>query len=316
MLPNPLIPPPGIKWHEVTWYSKLGAAVLFLGVVPALCFYIGVQYKFVFFETLLVRPTAGVLVSHDSRYFVDQEINKKLQECLGAGPNTLGIQDCYAAAVSSYHAVLDQKVASVQASLDTDINDFPVDTKSLAQAKEDLKTSQTAWKAYVRAACDRAYHEWQGGSGRVAGYSGCELILTQARIYDVCETSNGPTTSRCERVSAKKIAADSQCAPFIASYEPTFNAKSLFAATSSPTYHFNTRLQACVGLFGITYPDHGGESFESFVTNLNTGETILKGSDDVRYFNDAAYYYVDPVKNNVITNKPQFDQQAQVLMTE
>ncbi|MBX4192384.1 DKNYY domain-containing protein [Candidatus Parcubacteria bacterium] len=36
---------PGIKWHEVTWYSKLGAIILFVGVVPALCFYIGIQYE-------------------------------------------------------------------------------------------------------------------------------------------------------------------------------------------------------------------------------------------------------------------------------
>lgn len=36
--------PSGIKWNEVTWYSRLGAIFLFLGVVPVLCFYIGMQY--------------------------------------------------------------------------------------------------------------------------------------------------------------------------------------------------------------------------------------------------------------------------------
>ena len=35
---------PGIQWHEVTWYSKLSAIILFIGVIPALCFYIGEQY--------------------------------------------------------------------------------------------------------------------------------------------------------------------------------------------------------------------------------------------------------------------------------
>ncbi len=30
-----------IKWNKVTWYSKLLAAILFLGVFPALTFYIG-----------------------------------------------------------------------------------------------------------------------------------------------------------------------------------------------------------------------------------------------------------------------------------
>jgi hypothetical protein len=34
-----------IKWNEITWYSRLGAIILFLGVVPALSFYIGIQYE-------------------------------------------------------------------------------------------------------------------------------------------------------------------------------------------------------------------------------------------------------------------------------
>jgi hypothetical protein len=34
-----------IKWNEVTWYSRLGALILFLAIVPALCFYIGTQYE-------------------------------------------------------------------------------------------------------------------------------------------------------------------------------------------------------------------------------------------------------------------------------
>lgn len=35
----------GIKWNEVTWYSRLGAIVLFIGIIPALFFYIGTQYE-------------------------------------------------------------------------------------------------------------------------------------------------------------------------------------------------------------------------------------------------------------------------------
>ena len=35
---------PKIKWNEVTWYSRLGAIILFIGIVPALCFYIGAEY--------------------------------------------------------------------------------------------------------------------------------------------------------------------------------------------------------------------------------------------------------------------------------
>jgi len=34
-----------IKWNEVTWYSKLFAAIFLLGVLPVLAFYIGTQYE-------------------------------------------------------------------------------------------------------------------------------------------------------------------------------------------------------------------------------------------------------------------------------
>ena len=35
----------GIKWNDVTWYSRLGALIVFIGIIPALAFYIGIQYE-------------------------------------------------------------------------------------------------------------------------------------------------------------------------------------------------------------------------------------------------------------------------------
>ncbi len=34
-----------IVWNKVTWYSKLIAVILFLLVIPAWTFYIGMQYQ-------------------------------------------------------------------------------------------------------------------------------------------------------------------------------------------------------------------------------------------------------------------------------
>lgn len=34
-----------VRWNEYTWYSRLGAFVLFLGVIPALSFYLGTRYQ-------------------------------------------------------------------------------------------------------------------------------------------------------------------------------------------------------------------------------------------------------------------------------
>ncbi len=50
MPPQSNPPSAGVKWNEVTWYSKLGAVIFFLGVVPLLCFYIGIQYEKAFTE--------------------------------------------------------------------------------------------------------------------------------------------------------------------------------------------------------------------------------------------------------------------------
>ncbi|HVM73686.1 MAG TPA: hypothetical protein VMU13_02285 [Candidatus Paceibacterota bacterium] len=43
----------GIKWNEITWYSRLGAIILLLGIIPALSFYIGTQYQ----STLNIQST-------------------------------------------------------------------------------------------------------------------------------------------------------------------------------------------------------------------------------------------------------------------
>ena len=46
-----------ISFTTVTWYSKLGAVLLFLLVVPVLCFYIGEQYAL---TRLAIEGTAAV----------------------------------------------------------------------------------------------------------------------------------------------------------------------------------------------------------------------------------------------------------------
>lgn len=51
-----------IKFNEVTWYSKLGAVILFLVVVPILAFYIGGQYR----EVSLLSKGVTVVETHQS----------------------------------------------------------------------------------------------------------------------------------------------------------------------------------------------------------------------------------------------------------
>ncbi|MSU55492.1 MAG: hypothetical protein EXS46_03070 [Candidatus Taylorbacteria bacterium] len=60
-----------IKWNKVTWYSRLGALILFLIVVPILAFYVGTQYQetvhAVNFRVTYETPTATL----DARVIMD-----------------------------------------------------------------------------------------------------------------------------------------------------------------------------------------------------------------------------------------------------
>jgi hypothetical protein len=67
MPPEPETPPFRVRWNQVTWYSKLGAIVVFLGVIPALCFYIGMQYQVVIKETDISPIASPSVIKNDIR---------------------------------------------------------------------------------------------------------------------------------------------------------------------------------------------------------------------------------------------------------
>jgi hypothetical protein len=63
-----------MKWNEITWYSRLGAIVLFLGVVPMVVFYIGVQYgQLIELQNNVSR--SGLLLTPIHQKFVDPTIS-------------------------------------------------------------------------------------------------------------------------------------------------------------------------------------------------------------------------------------------------
>jgi|GEM_PF-3476791 hypothetical protein len=51
-----------VQWNTITWYSRLGAIILFIGIVPVLCFYIGTQYELVIsMPTIPVQNTSATM---------------------------------------------------------------------------------------------------------------------------------------------------------------------------------------------------------------------------------------------------------------
>ena len=57
-----------IRWNELTWYSRLAAIVLFLGVLPTLSFYIGTQYELAWQEIVVVSHEANISGPINSDY--------------------------------------------------------------------------------------------------------------------------------------------------------------------------------------------------------------------------------------------------------
>lgn len=59
----------GMKFNEVTWYSKLSALIFFLGFFPTLTFYIGTQYQEVkMLEGVSEAPVSQEEVFDTERY--------------------------------------------------------------------------------------------------------------------------------------------------------------------------------------------------------------------------------------------------------
>lgn len=58
-----------IKFNEVTWYSRIGAIIIFIGIIPAVTFYIGLQYgRFIQFnEDFTPAPDAAIIQKTSSQ---------------------------------------------------------------------------------------------------------------------------------------------------------------------------------------------------------------------------------------------------------
>ncbi len=55
-----------IKWNKITWYSRLLAAIFFIGVLPAWTYYLGIQYgevKVLSRQSVVLKIPAAVIPS-------------------------------------------------------------------------------------------------------------------------------------------------------------------------------------------------------------------------------------------------------------
>ena len=81
----------------------------------------------------------------------------------------------------------------------------------------------------------------------------------------------------------------------------------------TPVIKYSNNTGTCISKNGYEYDDHGGRSRDLFIYDLNTNSAILRGSDGVRYLNEAGSYYVNP-KNEDILSIDEFNNRAEILL--
>ena len=209
----------GLKWNTVTWYSRLGAIILFIGVLPALSFYIGAQHRAVQ-DAISMPVVAGNVISsgvssaqeqssdvQDSGtaknvIFSDSSIESQLTACFDTpessttpdGSTTVGMDACLGTALTAYKSIekaqfhtLENKIAADQKSLPIDPVEVGIN-KYYQDARTSLISAENDWNKYQNALCRVDADAWTDGSGAGGAYLSCQIQLFKVHIQDIKDT--------------------------------------------------------------------------------------------------------------------------------
>lgn len=191
-----------LKWHEVTWYSKLLSILFFLCIFPILVFYIGDQYgevnqmisdslapmimiRKVVIDSSKDRPAEPLLAYRDAT------IDAALAECQGATSTNEGAVQCISRSVASYQALAETEYARIGALLDADIartktaSSTTNESKFYVEEKDHLAKADQAWESYTKESCSAERDEWTFGVGAPLAEVSCQVDLAQIRVQDL-----------------------------------------------------------------------------------------------------------------------------------
>ncbi len=156
-----------VKWNEVTWYSKLLAAILFIGAIPTLCFYIGMQYQLA--SQIVIIPT---------------EVVPSLKEDICPGYDQASLNKCAGDRLRVQEKMMDdvyKKALDHAADFDKVVEVYNLGM-SQVQAVQD---SQNAWILYRDKQCIAEANLWSGGSGHPEILYGCQASAAKQRIEEL-----------------------------------------------------------------------------------------------------------------------------------
>ncbi len=177
-----------IEFNKVTWYSKLGAILLFLLVVPILTFYIGRQYEAL--REAYAAPAAVSVAKHapaKDDYVAALPSDKDAPEGC-SNPETQELMDMCAGyrASQAESAMQDsyQKALTNIESMSTPGSGY-LGMPPPAYLKDDFAASQAAWMKYRDTDCKVASDTVEGGSMQPMVASTCETQLTIERTKEL-----------------------------------------------------------------------------------------------------------------------------------
>jgi hypothetical protein len=197
-----------VQWNEVTWYSKLGAIILFIGVVPALCFYIGTQYAETQQEVITPLPLQQNIASAPSSQqpavssttaYVDATIEASLDNCLNSpdGYSNIGSLDCLGTALRSYEAVESVQYNLLEATMKENLQSLvsisPNDEIYYIDAENSLPKAEQSWKTYRDTLCSVDADSWTTGTESGDANASCEIALTKKHIKDLMDVRSHST---------------------------------------------------------------------------------------------------------------------------
>jgi uncharacterized protein YecT (DUF1311 family) len=147
-----------IKFNEVTWYSKLLAAIFIFAIFPIIVFCIGRKYESIVSQEEVITSYTEVSMKEPSTKCEDQIYQTAMNQC--AADELVAAQ-----------ALLDQTYASVM-----EKDQFSSDIGS------SIKDAQAKWLSYMNSECSAEGMNYEGGSLEPYTVSTCKTGLIKDRI--------------------------------------------------------------------------------------------------------------------------------------
>jgi hypothetical protein len=163
---------PNIEWNQITWYSRLLTIVFFVGVLPALSFYVGYQLEALVASSTAIEESSVVQVPVNTS---PVDANPCWQ---GIEATTLVVAECLSGQIDALHISIHKLYQEFATTL---IEDGDPTSKKYADyvssIKKSLANSERASNEFIDNYCSAltSQYEYFGGTIGLTLYPTCVI---------------------------------------------------------------------------------------------------------------------------------------------